>query len=127
MRRIVPALAVALIACGPAAEGPGGGSADAGPQQPPGPTIDFSCPNDAPRIENGTNEWSGGIAGNAPRTFHALIPNLEVGTKLGVVFSWHGIGEQLDHVERLDLGGHPQQARQRAAAARRVRLGARLL
>ena len=97
MRRIAPALAFALIACGPPAEGPGGGSADAGPPPPPpGPTINFSCPTDAPRIENGTNEWAGGIAGNAARTFHALIPDLEVGTKLGVVFSWHGIGEQLD-------------------------------
>ncbi len=97
MRRIIPAVAFALIACAPPASSGGGGSNDAGPPPPPpGPTINFTCPNDAPRIDNGTNEWPGGVTGNAPRTFHALIPNMDPGTKLGVVFSWHGIGESLD-------------------------------
>jgi predicted esterase len=100
MRRITAVLTFALlIACTPAADGPGGGSADAGPAAPPpGPTFDFTCPSGAPSITNGTNDqWPGGVgAGGQPRQFHALIPDVEAGTQLGVVFSWHGIGEQLD-------------------------------
>ena len=99
MRRIAPALCLALIACGPPAEdNGGGGTADAGaPAEPAGPQINFSCPDGAPSITNGTNDsWPYGAGPSGDRKFHAQIPTIEDGAQLGVVFSWHGIGNSLE-------------------------------
>ena len=58
-RRFTFALSLALAACAPPAGsgGSGGGQgADAGPAAPPpGPEINFACPDDAPAITNGMN------------------------------------------------------------------------
>ena len=101
MRRITPALCLALIACGPTSEDGGGGdngAADAGPAAAPTePEINFECPDGAPSITEGTNDsWPIGAGPVGPRSFHAQIPSVNDGTKLGVVFSWHGIGNTLD-------------------------------
>jgi hypothetical protein len=64
---------------------------------PTEPEINFECPDGAPSITEGTNDsWPIGAGPVGPRSFHAQIPNVNDGTKLGVVFSWHGIGNTLD-------------------------------
>jgi poly(3-hydroxybutyrate) depolymerase len=93
MRQLIAFACFALIACG---EPPSGSPlADAGP--PPGPEISFKCPAEAPTISNGTAAWPFAKgADGADRSVHFLVPNTDPDTKLGVVYSWHGIGQDLD-------------------------------
>lgn len=99
MHRIAYAIGLILIACGPpAGGGSGSGDADAGPPAPPpGPEVNFTCPEGAPPVSNGmNNRWPYGAMEGNTRKFHALIPNVDGDTPVGVVFSWHGIGQDLE-------------------------------
>ena len=42
------------------------------------------------------NAWPYGAPEGQTRRFHALIPNVDRDVEVGVVFSWHGIGQDLE-------------------------------
>jgi predicted esterase len=98
-----------LIACGPTAgggEGGGGsgGTADAGP--PSMPALPFSCPAELQgrAINEGMNE--GYAVDGIERSFHAKFPRQDDSSQpVGVIFSWHGIGDTISNWMRYaDLG-----------------------
>jgi predicted esterase len=117
MRILVSALlassAIVLSACGSATDGAGGTTtpaADAGPAIPT--RLDdaqkqldaFTCPTGAPALVDGVNATF--TAGGRTRGFHLALPK-NAGTKpVGVVFAWHGVGDNITNFRRY-FGPNP--------------------
>lgn len=79
----------------------GTGGEDTGGGTTTAPVLGFDCP-DGQTVSAGLN--SGFTAGGIARDFYAEMPASIGDTPLGVIFSWHGVGDNIDNFRHFFTG-----------------------